>query len=116
MNIRTPKVTQPGTDATQSERSRYAGRFDPNGAICNRYARPKAPAEIVFGVLRLLLADRLFWGVQARLTVTSLGELMGVPESEVARALAGLHGEGLVRVHLAEDGFGLTEIGAEQLC
>lgn len=77
--------------------------------------RTKASAEIAFGALRLLRAGRLFWGVRACLTVTSLGELMGVPRRDVAQALAGLDGEGLVRMDLALDHVGLTDLGAAEL-
>ena len=60
--------------------------------------RRRTGAEVVFVLMRTLLAGRLLWGADSAQSLASLRPLLGANPGQVARALLYLRDEGMVRV------------------
>lgn len=76
-------------------------------------ARNRSRAEIVFLLIRVLVAGRLLWG--GGVSLASLHPLLGVDSTRVGRALAYLRREGLVLVDRRHGTVSLTERGFREL-
>ncbi len=61
-------------------------------------ARGHSRAEVVFGVMKALVAGRMLWGPAGALSVASLRPLVRADASQVAGALRYLRSEGIVHV------------------
>lgn len=83
--------------------------------MSSKVIRARSKAEVVFMLMRALLAGRLLWGADGRLSLSSLKALVGAPPHQIARALVYLSREGIVWVDRRGDVVRLTERGMCEL-
>lgn len=73
------------------------------------YERERTGAEVVFVLMRTLLAGRLLWGADSAVSLVGLRTMLRANRAQVARALSYLRDEGMVRVDRRRGVVRLTE-------
>jgi hypothetical protein len=93
--------------------SRHRAAQQEKGGMTVKGARNRSRAEIVFLLIRVLIAGRLLWG--GGLSLAGLRPLLGADSAQVGRALEYLLKEGLVMVDRRLGTVCLTDRGFREL-
>jgi hypothetical protein len=78
-------------------------------------ARQQSNPEVVFVLMKALVAGHLLWGVEGALPLDTLRALLRADSSRIARALQYLRQNGIVRVDRRRGLVHLTESAARDL-